>query len=355
MKTGILSYMMLGLFYFFIGIELQAQPHPIGISNPSFEDVPQHSKPPIGWFYCGPAGESPPDVHPSGMFNVSHEAFDGETYVGMVTRDNETWEGLGQRLDRAMRAYNCYSFSIYATRSSTYSSHSKMTGQPAQYIEPVVLRIWGGNYNCEEKELLAVSKKVLSEEWKSYTFLLKPQSDHTHFFIEAFYNNDGNTRAYNGNVLIDNASPLIPAACDTGTPLLEIEHLHSDESAYDVLLDMETFKDILIIEGQQIKFDRLDELEKHLVSINQHSVQYINKHLWKIAEALKRAPGQKLIIAVTGDNPYAVLQRQSNIEALFEKFNLAPSRFKFKEYKKRGKARDWLWHDAGASIYIRLY
>ena len=330
-------------------------PVPVGLTNPSFEDTPQHSKPPIGWFYCGAAGESPPDVHPSGMFNVSHDPFDGETYVGMVTRDNETWEGLGQRLDKSLRANTCYTFNLHATRSGTYSSYSKLTRRPASYTEPIVLRIWGGNYNCEEKELLAISDKIVDTSWQAYTFILRPKLEHTHFFIEAFYNSDGNDFPYNGNVLIDNASPIIPANCETGEPLLEIEQLYIDEANYDAKIDIQTLKEIIAIEGQQITFDRLDELEKHLVQVNNRTIQYINKHLWKISEALKRAPGEKLIIALEADNPYAVIQRQSNIEALFETFGLSPSRYRFKAYRKIQKNKEWLWDIEGSNFLMRLY
>jgi len=71
---------------------------PLPFQNPSFEDQPDFGKPPVGWFYCGNFGETPPDIHPGGFYGVETLPKDGQTYVGMVVRDNGTEEQLGQRL-----------------------------------------------------------------------------------------------------------------------------------------------------------------------------------------------------------------------------------------------------------------
>ncbi|MBK8505662.1 MAG: hypothetical protein IPL46_27780 [Saprospiraceae bacterium] len=54
--------------------------------NPSFEDIARASLPPKGWIDCGFPNESPPDVQPSGAWEVYRPAYHGYTYLGMVTR-----------------------------------------------------------------------------------------------------------------------------------------------------------------------------------------------------------------------------------------------------------------------------
>jgi hypothetical protein len=75
----------------------------IKLQNPSFEDIPRAGSgmtPPItGWFDCGKTNfqsETPPDIHPveTGAWGVSKDAYDGATYLGMVVRDNDSWETL---------------------------------------------------------------------------------------------------------------------------------------------------------------------------------------------------------------------------------------------------------------------
>jgi hypothetical protein len=88
-----------------LATHLFGQDEPIRLANPSFEGSPgaggEAVKLPDGWYDCGFPGESPPDVHPKeggGAFQVTKEAFHGKTYLGLVVRDNDTWEMVSQRL-----------------------------------------------------------------------------------------------------------------------------------------------------------------------------------------------------------------------------------------------------------------
>ena len=163
------------------------QPSPILLNNPSFEDVPNHSRPPSGWYFCGPIGESPPDVHPNGFFKVDHEALHGDTYVGMVTRDNDSWECLGQQLEKPLVSGQCYQFTIYLAQSQTYESVSRSTMAPALFTIPVILRIWGGNQNCQKLGLLTQSEPISHEDWIQHTFYFQPKTAFTHFFLEVYF------------------------------------------------------------------------------------------------------------------------------------------------------------------------
>ncbi|GJM33010.1 MAG: hypothetical protein DHS20C18_20110 [Saprospiraceae bacterium] len=198
---------------FFCGA-VQAQ-KAIQLNNPSFEDTPRAGHVPTGWKNCGQEFESPPDTHPADAFGVNIPAIDGNTYLGLVVRDNDTWEQVGQRLSTALSKGQCYTFSLYLARSQSYHSASRITYKDANYNTPAVIRIWGGNANCEKLELLALSVPVVASYWREYQFKFSPKRDHySHLVIEAYYK-DRFGEAYNGNILVDKASDIVPVDCDT--------------------------------------------------------------------------------------------------------------------------------------------
>lgn len=201
---------------------ITAQADSIILTNPSFEGQPMASRTPYGWVDCGFKGETPPDIQPSGTFMVTREAFSGNTYLGMVVRDNDTWERVSQRLTTPIQAGTCYSFTIYLCRSGVYlspdPSSSALQGRdvpqlkPKSYTQPAVLRIWGGSGYCSQRELLAETPTVENTNWKAYTLTFEPQQTHTYFELEAFYKTP-TLLPYNGNLLLDNAGPLVPVPC----------------------------------------------------------------------------------------------------------------------------------------------
>lgn len=188
---------------------LAQKPVVIKLDNPSFEDYPQAGHQPSGWFDCGFAGETPPDVNPTGQFKVSKNAYHGSTYVGMVTRDNNTWEAIGQRLKAPLLKGVTYTFSIYLARSEIYMSQSRATGRDVNYITPATLRIWGGSGYCSKEEMIAETEPVSAATWQKFNFKFTPKANHSYFMIEAFYKVP-TLFPYNGNVLVDNASDIVP-------------------------------------------------------------------------------------------------------------------------------------------------
>jgi outer membrane protein OmpA-like peptidoglycan-associated protein len=186
----------------------------IKLDNPSFEDFPQPAHTPANWYDCGFASETPPDVQPNPQFQVSKPAKDGKTYLGMVVRDNNTWEAVGQRLKIPLQKGQCYQFSLQLAKSELYVSKSKVTNKDVNYVTPAIVRIWGGNTYCSKDENLADSEPIENGQWKTYTFRLKPKSDYNYIMIEAFYKMP-TLFPYNGNILVDNASDLVPTPCDS--------------------------------------------------------------------------------------------------------------------------------------------
>ena len=185
----------------------------ITLVNPSFEDMPRHSKPPRGWFDCGVPGETPPDVQPSGTFSVTKPAVNGDTYLGMVVRDNDTWEMVSQRMSAPMKKGQCYAFSIYLCRSELYVSVSRKSDETANYTTPAKLRIYGGFDHCDKQYLLGETNLVINTRWLEYQFKFEPLDNYTHISFEAFYKTP-TLFPYNGNILLDNASDITPISCN---------------------------------------------------------------------------------------------------------------------------------------------
>ncbi|MEZ4981208.1 MAG: OmpA family protein [Saprospiraceae bacterium] len=206
----------LPIFFLFLVLGLNAQtsiPDTIRLNNPSFEDYPKNSTCPKGWLDCGFEGETPPDVQPGGGFEVNKQAFHGGTYLGLVVRDNDTWEAVAQRMSRPMKRGKCYEFNIYLSRSEIYQSLSKETNLPANYVTPAVFRIWAGNTYCERRELLGETSRVINTRWLEYKFRFEPSDFYTYITFEAYYKTP-TLFPYNGNVLVDNASYIVEVPCD---------------------------------------------------------------------------------------------------------------------------------------------
>ena len=192
----------------------------IEIMNPSFEDIPRQGgelrldiK---GWFDCGQIrfpDESPPDVHPGNYWRVNIPPSDGMTYLGLVVRDNDTYEGLSQRLGKMIEAGKCYTFSIDLTKSNEYVSQSRLTSIVTNYVQPTVLRVWGGISLCNDKELLAESMPINHSDWRTYEFKIKSRSSHQFLMVEAYYKTPV-FLPYCGHLLLDNLSNIVEVPCD---------------------------------------------------------------------------------------------------------------------------------------------
>ena len=175
-----------------------------------------------GWHDCGLSrfpGETPPDIHPvvNRAWEVATDPYDGGTYLGMVTRENDTYESLSQALTSPIQGGVCYTFSAFLMRSDQYKSATSKTvelgtGEKENFVRPSVFLIWGGNYFCDKAELLGESPAVSNNTWKKYKFLFQPQRTHKYITIEAFYKTPI-LEAYNGHVLVDGLSEIAPVEC----------------------------------------------------------------------------------------------------------------------------------------------
>jgi outer membrane protein OmpA-like peptidoglycan-associated protein len=98
-------------------------------------------------------------------------------------------------------------------RAELYLSTSKLTNQEANYATPAKLRIYGGNGYCNKAELLYETAVITNTRWLGHSFRLSPKNGNYQFlFIEAYYKTPV-LFPYNGNILLDNASPIKPIIC----------------------------------------------------------------------------------------------------------------------------------------------
>ncbi len=211
MIKAILPFLLL-----FLCFHLNAQVT-IHLINPSFEDFPYpgsvNDDGPMGWINCGPQTESAPDVQPSNdpnflVFGVTTPPFDGNTYIGMVARKTDTWERVGQKLLLPLVQGKSYQFKVHLAKSSSYISPSIQYDKTDNFDKPLSLRIWGSQSPCERSELLATSPLIDHSDWEEYRFVLTPENNWDYILLEVFYKTP-TLIPYNGNLLVDNCSPII--------------------------------------------------------------------------------------------------------------------------------------------------
>lgn len=170
---------------------LEAQ---IVLTNPSIEGEPQDATMPIGWFGC--AMGTTPDILP-GFWGVTTEPSEGETYMGLITREDGSYESVGQRLKEKLKKNRCYEFELDLARSSTYEG----------YNFPIRLNVYIGYKNCSKDQLVYSSSNIEHTEWKTYEVKFDVNDDARYIIFEAYYG-EGLMFSYKGNVIIDAISPI---------------------------------------------------------------------------------------------------------------------------------------------------
>lgn len=169
----------------------------IMLNNPSFEDEPADATVPMGWFACERG--TTPDILP-GPWGVDLEAEEGETFVGLITRIDGTFESIGQRLSTPLEADNCYTFFLSAASCDTYSGFNRR----------ISFRIYAGNRKCKKSQLLYSSKLVENKDWEVHKIEFTPEKKFKYITIEAF--NSDTDNPIKGHILIDNMTSITPCS-----------------------------------------------------------------------------------------------------------------------------------------------
>lgn len=226
----------------------------IVLQNPGFNGTPEAGKKLItGWRDCGIkrfVGQSPVDLQP-GSFDVVLEPYEGQSYLGMVSRDNDTWESISQELRRPLKKGQCYSFSLYLASSPQYRSDARPDGiaveearamgvelKSIHHTTPIVLRIFGSANQCDPTELLAVSEKVANHKWKKYDFRFEPKQDLNFILLEAYTGKVPTPFPANGHVLVDGLSDIVAIPCNMEPPVVNFvkprKTTNTEEESYTI-------------------------------------------------------------------------------------------------------------------------
>ncbi|MGK0365812.1 MAG: hypothetical protein ACI85O_002880 [Saprospiraceae bacterium] len=323
----------------------------IFLENPSFKDFPRLSHTPSHWYDCGFPGESQVNIHPvsESKFSVNSPASHGVSYLGMVTRENETWESIGQRLSQPLIGGKTYSFSIHLAKSATYlSSISSGVTYPIErkkinFATPIILRIWGGRGYCNKEELLAESSLISNTDWQDFFFTLHPKTDFPYITFKAFYELPSSF-PYNGNILLDNASSI-----------LEIKN--EDYSSID------SIKIVRLASLEKLSKNKQSIIEKRIdEKFAPHSSKGINRYTESALNDEDRAFLKEQLNLVNFE-PMSPYLKDKSIDAIIEtvkKLNAIDDELKISLYinalernwdKKRGKEALSLFVEAGIARY----
>ena len=359
MKQQLLFALLLTCF----GILSSSAQSPIVLNNPSFEDIPRPGKPPKGWTDCGFRGETPPDVQPNPVFSVEKPAFERATYMSMVVRDNNTWERAGQQLSSPLLAGQCYLLRANLAISEIFISVSRVTEEVANYNTPVVFRIWGGKVDCGQGMLLVETDVIDHFDWREYTFLLQPKVDLNFLTLEVYYS-EKNSPPYNGNLLIDNLSDIIPSDCDVlSDPDLNQKFAYTSNNLDDRDLDTlffpeirnpEHLESIILEEGPKILPFGEAQIDRSFYRTPDGEAHYQNPSIHKIARGLEAFPeiGIMLVVREASDT-YGTNNRVIQIQQAFLDAGISNDRIVVRTYNKKDKSRDWILNKKDCPVLIR--
>lgn len=201
----------------------------IYLRNPSFEEEdfshPKGWEMAQFWLYCGDKNYMPPIIQP-GKFDVMTPPSDGKGYIGMVIRADGTHGALSQALAQPLALGTTYLWFADVCTSNTMESPTYLSqGRTVPFDAPAKFYVWGGNTPCEKAELLDSTDWVENTNWKRHTFTLTPrENSYQYLRIEICTAVNGRPTA-NGNVLVDNTTPLFPLTDSPADSLLTADFL----------------------------------------------------------------------------------------------------------------------------------
>ncbi len=142
---------------------------------------------------CAPG--TTPDILP-GFWGVYNSPVDGDTFMGLITRADGSYESVTQRLAMPLKKGLCYTLSLYLSHSKVYAGYSL----------PLRIRLYGGQKKCKKEQLLYESPLIDHLDWKRYHVEFESQKKFNYIIFEAFISEE--PRSYKGNILIDHISSI---------------------------------------------------------------------------------------------------------------------------------------------------
>jgi outer membrane protein OmpA-like peptidoglycan-associated protein len=231
--------------------------------------------------------------------------------------------------------------------------------------------IWGGDYFCDKAELLGETPAISNIDWKKFNFVFQPQKTHKYITFEAFYKTP-TLESYNGHVLVDNLSDIVPVPCplipqdlvaEVVDPPAKVEVVTSTQSGGSstttkkttggssgtissgtVTSGPKTFKPVLLTElipdkifvGQKIRLTHL-YFKADSVNLDPDSYKVLNE----LAEYLKAYP--KTVIEIGGHTNtippddycnHLSTQRAKSVQEYLISQGIPATRLQYKGYGK---------------------
>ncbi|MCF8237190.1 MAG: hypothetical protein K9I85_03475 [Saprospiraceae bacterium] len=142
---------------------------------------------------------STPDIQP-GQWSVDLRPIQGNTYLGLINREDGTREAVLQHLQTPLEAGKCYYFTIALARDADY----------AGFGLPLSLQVKGLSDVNRKGIALARSPLIDHQTWRIYTLEFTSDLPITDLILEAAPG-PGVLMHYRGNLLVDALSGI--SAC----------------------------------------------------------------------------------------------------------------------------------------------
>lgn len=325
----------------------RSQADTVFISNPSFEaDVALFSQDTAGWIDCGFLSEAPAAVQP-GQYDARMAPKDQRYYMSLVVRENYTWDAIGQKLEKPLEPGKCYEWTVYLAQSPHYVDYARRHAGKVRYNNPIQLFIWGGSGFCQAGQLLAETAVVKHKNWQAYRLVFRPQKPVFYITLHAYYLNPL-AAAYNGHILVDNASHIVSIPCT--------DQSEKPVDASKVLTlsppSLEALERYIALHGPHIIFSSKKlELEEK-TDADFFRPEYLSyAHMSVIAKGLRWFPGQKLIIGIKPRPKRLLDARIEYISQYLRNRGLKPEQFAVVVYEKKENAT---WLAESPDIALRL-
>ena len=342
----------------------------IFLKNPSFEAVPQYGTVPGGWRNCAFNGESPSDIHPvkGGFFQVNQVPKHGKTYVGLVARDNATKESIGQELLSPLKKGQCYELSLWLSRSEKLTAIHRRSRKTINFNKAVSLRIWGGLSPCGRKFILGESHLIDSLNWQKFTFRFQPDEELSWICLEAFHAK-GNEEGYNGHILVDHVSAIVPIDCQSLSPLADIASVAPPAYQYvkhsvpqKIHLDVLPFshreprvtRDFRMVESAE-KISMLIEENCGEIGFLKNSCLLADdtaKGLMEIASNVRKFKNHKLMVGLLPADQKLIKKRTKVIERICHAIGLPKDRYEIVVIPISANKNGW--HCGKQEVLVRV-
>ncbi|MTI33547.1 gliding motility-associated C-terminal domain-containing protein [Xanthovirga aplysinae] len=275
------------------------------VENPSFEGQRSSSSSPPGWYPCNEY--STPDTQP-GSWNISRAPSDGGSFISMVTRGNNGQpndyftEAIATRLNSSFEKNVCYNISIDMAHDPNFDGRGGWDPPPFFLWEPVKLKVWLSNSQCQKTKLVYESPLVDHTDWKAYNFNFSVEEDYNTLILEANY--ASNTH-YNGSILLDNLSlekeeleifdeDYLTLCTETST------NLNVDISNVNILWSTGSTNNTIEVQEEGTYWVQVEK--QNCIFYDTIKVEYLEPLIFELGNDTTLCPGEVLQLDVSTDN-----------------------------------------------------